>query len=270
MSSINISRLSYSSGKEIAHTIATQLGYECIADEVFDDAARLSGFDLQKLVRAFCEAPSLFGMSLTARRRMSAHVQAALAHRLAGDNLVYHGPFGHLMIKGVAHILTVRVHAPLARRVAEMVRRTSVDARDAEKSILRDDRRRSETARLLFGADDDDTGNFDLIINTSQVDTETAVSIIAETVKLRRYRPMNYSLRCMQDTETACRAKVALVDLDAGIEVTSDGGRLQVRTRLHGGSQKKRKAEIKNRLKDIEGVDEVAIEAFDGILGRFS
>ena len=74
----------------------------------------------------------------------------------------------------------------------------------------------------------------------------------------------------MQDTELACRAKAALIDLDAGIEVASDGGRLQVRTRLHGGSQKKRKAEIEERLKDIEGVDDVAIETLDGILGRFS
>lgn len=270
MSSINISGLSYSSGEEIAQTIAAQLGYECIADEVYKEAARSSGFDRLKLSEAFNEAPSLFGMSLTSRKRMSAHVRAALAHKLLSDDLVYHGPFGHLMIRGVAHILNVRVHAPLEQRAAEMAKRTSLDVRAAEKSILRDDRRRLEIARLLFGADDDDTGNFDLIINTSQVDTETAVGIIAETVKLRRYRPMTYSLRCMQDTELACHAKAILVDLDADIEVTSDNGRVNVRTRLHGGSRKKRKSEIENRIKGIDGVKEVAVEALDGLLGRFS
>jgi len=270
MSCINISKLSYSSGKEIAKTIADQLGYDCIEDEIFDDAANASGFDRQKLQRAFSQAPSLFGMSLSSRKILSAHVQAALARRLVEDDLVYHGPFGHLMVKGVSHIFTVRVHAPVAQRVAEMIKRTNVNGREAEKTILREDRQRLEIARLLFGANDDDTSNFDLVVNTSQLDTETAVSIIAETIKLRRYRPMTYSLRCMQDTELACRAKAALVDLDPGIEVTSDGGRLQVRTRLQGGSQKRRKSEIEDRLKKIEGVEKVDIEAFEGILGRFS
>jgi cytidylate kinase len=255
-----ISKLSYASGEVIAQNVASQLGYECLDEEVLQEASQGSDIPLEKIRKAVYDARGLFGMSLATRKRCIAHVQAALSTRLLKDNVVFHGPFGHLLIKGVTHVLNVRVLTSKEQRIALKVKQEGCSSKTAEKAISREDKQRLSIAQEVFGVDDDDAGLFNLVIDTSQVDVDTAVGTITETVKQDRYKPMTYSLQCMENLDLSSRVRAALVDLDPEVAVKAKKGEIQIRTRAGGRAKEKRLKETQQRVGKIEGVKKVEIE----------
>jgi hypothetical protein len=205
-------------------------------------------------------------MSSAARKRSIAHVSAALAKHLLKDNVVYLGPFGHVLVPGVSHVLKVRIFAQWEDRVATKVNReTNLSVTDAEKTILREDKQRSKLAKQVFGVDDEDTDLFDLVINTSQVDTDKATEIIVNTVKLNRYQPMTYSIRCMERLELALRTCAALVGVDPGVEIQVENGHVRIRTRVR--SEGKQRA-MREKAAELEGVADVGMEVLGDSLSR--
>jgi cytidylate kinase len=244
-----------------------QLGYECVEQEVFQQAAVESGIEEAKLWRAFREPPSFFGPSIAARKRSVVHVAAALAKHMLKDNVVYHGPFGHILIPGISHVLKVRIFAQREDRVATKVKREgTVSAGAVEKALLREDKQRRALAKLVFNVDDDDANLFDLVINTSQVDVETATDIIAGTVKLKRYQPMTYSVRCMGNLELSLRTKASLIDLDPDLDVEADNGNIRIRTRARG----KKLAAMRQQAAAFQGVKSVEVESVEDSFGRIA
>lgn len=271
MSSITISRLSCTSGRAIAHNVATALGYELVDQEVFQSASSRWGIPEAKLLRAFHEAPAFFGMSASTRKRLIPLVSAELAARLLKDDVVYHGPFGHVLVSGVSHVLKVRIFAQLEDRVANKVKREGgLSAAEAERAILHADRQRLQLSKHVFSVEDDDAARFDLVINTSQVDVDTAVDIITGTVKLKRYQPMTYSVRCMENLELSARARAHLIDLDPDIVVEADNGNIRIRTRGGGWSARKKATEMRQRTATLEGVKSIDVEVVEDTLGRMA
>jgi cytidylate kinase len=266
---ILISRLSYTSGRTIALEAARSLGYEVVDQEIFQEASNTSGVSESKLLKAFQDPPTLFGMSSSTRKRYVVHVSAALAKRFLKGNVIYQGPFGYPLITGVSHVLKVRIFAQREDRVAAMVdRERGLSAAEAEKAILKQDRARAALAKQVFQTEDDDTNLFDLVINTSQVDASSAVEIITNTAKLKRYQPMTYSIRCMENLELCLRVRAHITDVDVDAEVEADGGRIRIRTHGGGGLKKRKLSEIEQRVAALEGVEAVEVEMVEDKLGR--
>lgn len=258
---VMISSPSYTSAETIAREAASALGYEHAADEVYEEASRRSGIPVEKLRKALLGGSSLLGMSLPARKRCFAHVQAAIAARLVKDNVLFHGPFGHLLVVGVSHVLTVRVLAPMQERVALKMKSEGCSRKEAEKSISREDKARLSIAEEVFGVNDDDIEQFDLVVDTAQADVASAVGIIVETAKQERYRAMTYSLQRMEDIELSCRVRAALIGLDADVRVEAKKGDVRIRTKSSGRSNEKRMREIRRIVGEQDGVANVEIEA---------
>ncbi len=272
MSIISISRTPYTSSEAIARNVAGKLGYVCLDQEVFEEATAGSGIPPDKLQKAFSEPPSLFGMSLTTRKRCVASVQAGLSARYLDDDVVYLGDFGHLLVHGVSHLLKVRITAQEQDRVAQKAEREDCTTKEAEKQIQKSDKQRAALAKQLFGVEGNDSELFDLVINTSQVDIDTATDIIVDTVKHKRYQPMTYSVRCMQNVELGHRVRAALIDLDPDVDVQAEDGKVRVRIRDAGDGKGKRSEEIEQRAASLAGVEQVEVLAvkdlFDGTSRR--
>lgn len=259
---VTISELSYASGETIGRRAASELGYDLVDQEdVFQEASKRSGIQPEKIHRAFYGPPSMFGTSLAQSKRCVAHVQAALCARLLEDNVVYHGPFGHLLIDGVSHVVAVRVLASREDRIANKVKSEGCSSKEAEKTISRDDKQRLSVARDVFRADDDDSGLFNLVINTSEMEVDTAIKTIVETTRQERYKAMTYSLQLMRDLELSYRVKASLVDLDPDVVVQAGKGAVKIRTKASGRAKEKRIKEIESRAEGLEGIAKVEIEA---------
>jgi cytidylate kinase len=247
--------------------VAASLGYELLDQEIFREAASASDVPEDKLLSAFREPPGFFGMSSAVRKRSIAHVSAALVKHLLKDNVVYHGPFGHLLVPGVSHVLKVRIVAQREDRVATKIKReTNLSETDADKALLREDKQRSTLAKQVFGVDDEDTDPFDLIINTSQVDVDTAAEIIVNTVKRDRYQPMTYSMRCMERLELALRTRASLVGIDPNVEVQVESDHLRIQTRLRSDGKQRT---MREKAAELEGVQKVEMEVLEDSLSRY-
>jgi cytidylate kinase len=270
MAIINISSLPFSAGDEIAQNLASHLGYQLIGEDVFQEASKRSGMSLGKLREAFHSMPLLLGMSAATRKQCFAHVHAVLAQRFLEQKLIYHGPFGQFLAKGVSHILTVRIHSRLEDRVTRRASQEGAGNKAAERAILREDRQRLMIAKQVFNMDDNETSHFDLVINSSQMDADTAVEVISETASLKRYSPMTYSVQCMEDIALARKVKSSIVDIDPDVGVEVNRGNVKVRTRIYGSAKKKRADKIRKRLAEFEGMKNLEVDVVQDTFGRIA
>ena len=139
MAIITISRGSYSKGKEVAESVAARLGYTCVSRDVLLEASDRFHIPEVKLVRAIHDAPSILDRFNRDKRVFIAYIRSALTCLAAKDNLVYHGLAGHLMLKGIPHVLKVRINAHIEDRVAAEMKREELTAEKARVLLQQDD-----------------------------------------------------------------------------------------------------------------------------------
>jgi hypothetical protein len=74
--------------------------------------------------------------------------------------------------------ISVRLHAPLAYRIAAYQREHLADPAHAEKAVKQDDRSKRAWVRWLYQADIDDAGRFTLALDTSRFSPARVVEIL--------------------------------------------------------------------------------------------
>lgn len=270
MSIINIYKDSYSRGAQIAEKVAGELNYECVGDEVIAEAA--SEFDVaeDKLRLALTHAPSLFGMSSDLRHKYITYIQTKVIEHLLKDNIVYHGPAGHVLVQGVSHVLKSRVIANLEDRIKLKQERENISVREARKSILKMDKELREVSHSIFGVDDKDANLFDLVINVGTIEVDDAVGILVNTVKNKRFHPMTYSEHCMQNIHLACKVKAAIVDIDPTAHVRADGGTVFIRAKASDKDKEKRSEEINESASKVDGIQKIEIQVTEDTIKQIS
>ena len=116
MSIVTISRGSYSKGKEVAEKVAQRLGYECIAREVLLDTSEHFNIPEIKLVRALHDAPSVLERFTYGKEKYLTFLESVFLEHVQKDNVVYHGLAGHYFLKGISHVLKIRIMSDLEDR----------------------------------------------------------------------------------------------------------------------------------------------------------
>jgi cytidylate kinase len=139
MAIITISRGSYSKGKEVAEKVCARLGYGCFSRDVLVEASAEFNIPEIKLVRALHDAPSVLDRFTYGKERYLAYIEAAILERVQKDNVVYHGLAGHFFLKGVSHVLKVRIMADLEQRVQEEMAREGISRDEALYTLKKDD-----------------------------------------------------------------------------------------------------------------------------------
>lgn len=100
-----------------------------------------------------------------------------------------------------------------------------------------------------FNLDEMDPSQYDLVISLSQIDQDKAVKIITDTVSYRRFSPMTYSIKCLEDNELASRVRMALLERFPDVRVRANGGKLVVETTA---LKREKKKEPKPSRKSLE------------------
>ncbi len=261
MAIITISRGSYSKGKEVAEKIAVRLGYDCISREVLLEAGRHFNIPEIQLVRAIHDAPSILERFNHSRQAYIAYIRSALTQRVISDNVVYHGLAGHILLKGVPHVLKVRITARLEDRIAAEMDRESIGEKEARSLLLKDDEERRKWTRNLYGVDPWDSALYDLVIRISKLSVEDAVDFICQAAKLPQFKTTDSSQHKMEDLALACEIKAALVDQFFDVAVTSEYGNVIIYTRSPERLVHKIKAKADLLKGEIEGIKNLEVHA---------
>ena len=229
MAIITISRGSYSKGREVAEKTAQRLGYRVVSRDVLLEASDQFHIPEVKLVRAIHDAPSILDRFTHGRQCYLAYIQSALVSQAQTDNLVYHGLAGHLLLKGVPHVLKVRIIADLDARVQAEMAREDISDVDARILLQKDDNERRRWTQSLYGADPWDASLYDLVLHIHKLTVDDAVEFIVQAAGRPCFETTPEGQRKMDDLALACRIKAALVQRDCfDMEITSEYGNVVI------------------------------------------
>jgi len=259
---ITISTDRYTKGTEIAEKVAQKMGFECANREVILSAAKAYGVPEMKLLKAIKDAPTILDMFSRERQRYMAYIKAVVADYMLKHDIVYHGLVGHPVIRGVSHVLKVRIIANLEDRIRLEMDREAVSEEKARKIIANLDDQQRKWGKSVYGIDVTNPIFYDLIINVGHIgadDTEDAVDTIIDTAGHKKFHPNTYSINCLKNIALSCRVKAALIEKDAKIEVKSDKGNVFVYTKTMKRKNQKHVLAFKEEIMKIEAVENVEV-----------
>ena len=202
MRAITISREYGSGGGEIASRLAKRLGWDLIDHAIVERVASEMGTSTQE-----AEAHDEYTEGIVSRvlnsmqyiypaSMVSAPPEAFLSdedYRSAVNRIVRSAAArGHVVIVGRASqviladlrdVLHVRILAPFEKRVAYVMQREGLDQHAAESRIHLKDHDRAKHLEMEYHQKLEDGHLYDLVLNTSLLDLESAVEVICCTLQ---------------------------------------------------------------------------------------
>lgn len=236
MAVVTVSRGAENRGEAFARELAARLGYELVSrDDVVHEAAK-SGVPADKLQEALLQAPGFWDRLTLDRKRYLAFVQAALVERARKDRIVYEGNAGHLLLRGVSHVVCIRLLAPLDLRVQTAMETLGLSHDEAVRYIDNSDHERESWTRFLYGVDWLDPSLYDVTINLRTLRIGGAVEAALAVVQRPEFAPSEESRQAMENLalESCVRAALAADDETAAadVHVHADGGSVSLRGRV--------------------------------------
>lgn len=217
MAIITISHQMGAGGPEIGAALSQRLSYRYVDQELISEAARRYGLLEEKLAHLDESKPSLFERFDTETRRYITVIQTALLEFAEDDNVVLMGRGGQWLLRGIPHVLRVRVMASFELRVKRVLRKMSermgeaVNSRSVADMVRKDDVEKSGRMRYLYEADLDDPALYDLVVNTERLSTEAAAELTAGVASRPEMVTTDAGRKLVADRALASRVQVALL-----------------------------------------------------------
>jgi cytidylate kinase len=203
-------------GPEIGQQLADRMGYRYVDHELISDAARRYGLLEEKLSHLDESKPSLFERFDAETRRYITVIQTALYDFAEHDNVVLMGRGGQWLLRGIPHVLRVRVMAPFDVRVKRLGKKLAgpmgeqTNPRTVTELARRDDAEKSGRMRYLYEVGITDPALYDLVINTEKLSVGAAVGLIAGVLGQTELTTTPAAAQLVADRSLASRVQVAL------------------------------------------------------------
>ena len=202
MRAITISREYGSGGGEIASRLAKRLGWRLIDHAIVERTALEMGTSTQeaeahdeytegRVSRVLNSMLYLYPASMVSappeaflsdddyRNTVNRIVRAAAVR----GHVVIVGRASQVILAGLRDVLHVRVIAPFEKRVAYVMQREGLDQHAAESRIHTKDHDRVRHLEMEYHQKLEDARLYDLVLNTSLLDLESAVDVISFTLQ---------------------------------------------------------------------------------------
>jgi cytidylate kinase len=219
MSIVTISRGLFSSGQALAERVAGMLGYRSMSRELLLEAATRYEIPEAKLTELMETSPEVTPLRPEQLRLYRVVMQAAMCEVLQGGKIVYHGHGGQEFLPGIAHVLRVRLLAPLAYRVARVREQRHMDQASAYLYLTKVDDIRARRVQEFFGVDWQDPRRYDLLLNLARTSLDEAGQKVAEWAKRPEFQPTPASEQALQDLTVKARVEAALAVNEASRSV---------------------------------------------------
>lgn len=180
MSAITISREIGSQGDWIAEETAKRLGFYLVSKHTLERIFLQYGFvdfkEMYDITGFWARFNPQMGEMVT---MLNQFVQTLAAH----GKVVLVGRGGFAMLKDYADVLNVRIQAPLAQRIDQvMLDEKLPDKIKAEELVKETDHIRQHFLETAYGSRWNAAGSFDLVIDTGKISPEIGVEWIVDTI----------------------------------------------------------------------------------------
>ncbi len=216
MSIVTISHEIGSGGPEIGQQLAERLGYKHVDQELISETAHRYGLLEEKLSHLDESKPSLFERFDAETRRYITAIQTSLYEFAEQDNVVLMGRGGQWLLRGIPHVLRVRVMAPFELRVKRLAKKLAgsmgeqTNLRTVTEMARRDDNEKAGRMRYLYEADLTDPALYELMINTEKLVVAAAIEVIAGVARRPEMQTTEAGAQLVADRSLASRVQVAL------------------------------------------------------------
>ena len=216
MAIIVISHEMGAGGPEIGQLLAQRLGYKYVDQELISDAAHRYGLLEEKLSHLDESKPSLFERFDAETRRYITVIQTALYEFAEHDNVVLMGRGGQWLLRGIPHVIRVRIMAPFELRVKRLAKKLAgqmgeqTNQRTVNDMVRRDDTEKAGRMRYLYEVDTRDAAYYDVVINTDKLSMEAAVDVVAGLAHRPELATTPAAAQLVADRALASRVQVAL------------------------------------------------------------
>ncbi len=257
MAIITISRGSFSKGREVAEKVAQTLGYTCISREVLLEASENYNIAEIKLEHALHDAPSILERFTYGKERYLAYIAAAVLEKVHNDNVVYHGLAGQFFLRGVSHVLNVRILADIDDRVTLKMAREQLSKKEALNQLHRDDHERRQWSKQLYGVDTRDSSLYDMVLHIHKLGVDDAVKIISQAARMEQFKASPESNKVLDDLVTAAKVRARLVHDYPTVQVHADDGIVTIDVKFNQTVEPELAEEIKALTQEMPGIKEV-------------
>src|SRR5258705_8785748 len=203
-------------GPEIGQKLAERLSLHYVDQELISQAALRYGLLEEKLSSLDESKPSLLERLDAETRRYITVLQTALYEFAEQDRVVLMGRSGQWLLRGIPHVLRVRVMAPFDLRVKRLGKRLSgqmgeqTNPRTGQDMARRDDQEKLGRMRYLYEVDVRDPALYDLVINTEKLSIDAAVELVASALQRPELQTTPAGHQLVADRSLASQTQVAL------------------------------------------------------------
>ena len=216
MSIVTISHEMGAGGPEVGQKVAERLGLHYVDQELISDAALRYGVLEEKLSSLDESKPSLFERFDAETRRTITILQTALFEFAEKDRMVLMGRAGQWLLRGIPHVVRVRVMAPFELRAKRLGKKLSgqvgeqTNPRTVHDMARRDDAEKLGRMRYLYEVDLRDPALYDLVINMEKLSIDAAVELVAAAVQRPELQTTPAGQQLVADRSLASQVQVAL------------------------------------------------------------
>ena len=228
MAIITISRGTMSGGRKLAEMLTKKLGYKSVSREIIVKAAADFGVKESKLFDAIRKSPTVLQKLTFEREHYLAFIQASLCEYANDDNLIYHGHAGHFLLKGISHVLRVRIVADMPYRIKAAMEQKQFTREEAKKYIEQVDKERIKWTKFLYGKNWTSAELYDLVINLEHTDLSCVCDLVVHATKQSCFHATPESILSMKNLLISSRVKAALAEIPkirlGSLDIKSDNG----------------------------------------------
>jgi len=216
MAIVTLSHEMGAGGPEIGQQVAERLGYRYVDHELISETAHRYGLLEEKLEHLDETKPSLFERFDAETRRYITAMQTALYEFAEKDRVVLMGRGGQWLLRGIPHVLRVRVMAPFELRVKRLATKLSgpmgeqPSQRTVTEMVRRDDTEKAGRMRYLYEVEVTDPAMYDLLINTEKLSIAAAVELITGAARHPEVQTTPAGTQLVADRSLASQVQVAL------------------------------------------------------------
>src|SRR5437016_14033758 len=203
-------------GPEIGMALGQKCGFRYVDQELLQDAGRRYGLAEERLSHLDESKPTIFERFDAETRHHITVLQTTLLELAELDNAVFMRGGGQWLLRGVPHVLRVRLIAPFEHRVKQWIKRVAAmtgqtpNQRAAADLVRRDDVEKSGRMRYLYEVDIADPTLYELVVNTEKMKYEAAVAVIEGFVRRPDMATTDAGRQMVVSRALASRVQVAL------------------------------------------------------------
>ena len=252
-----------SGGREVAQGVCERLGLTLILHEMVEhdlaERLQLPESTIHRRLEGGASLRERWQIGSSRLAQYTAEEVLELAHK---GNALIRGWGACVLLRDVAHVMRVRVCAPIElRRRSVMQRRRLEDAPAAQREIERNDDAHRRTLRAQFGADREEALHYDLVLNTERLSIRSCVRLVCDLAESGEFEETEASRAMLADQVLGAHIRIKLDERftagtgASGLEATVEGGRVVLRGTVIHSTLAAEAASIVRALPGVKAVD---------------